>query len=245
MVMRGARRKGVRYFGPYGQAYAIRETLDLLLRTFPIRTCSDNKFTRHHRLGPAVPAVPHREVLGSVRRGGHPRGVRLAGERADPVPRRRHRPRHQAARTGDAAGVGQAGVRARRPPARPAGRGQQGDRETTDRHRHPRGLRRHRHRRRRARGRGPGVLRAARARRRAQGSHGRQGRGAHAGRPHRTRHRAALLRPAAARRAPANAGADDARRSGAVHRVAVGACARGPSRSGCRSAATNVRCRRR
>jgi len=51
MVMRGARRKGVRYFGPYGQAYAIRETLDLLLRTFPVRTCSDNKFAHHERLG--------------------------------------------------------------------------------------------------------------------------------------------------------------------------------------------------
>ncbi|MGI8711488.1 MAG: excinuclease ABC subunit UvrC [Acidimicrobiales bacterium] len=51
MVMRGARRKGVRYFGPYGHAYAIRETLDLLLRTFPLRTCSDNKFERHHKLG--------------------------------------------------------------------------------------------------------------------------------------------------------------------------------------------------
>jgi excinuclease ABC subunit C len=51
MVMRGAKRKGVRYFGPYGHAYAIRETLDLLLRTFPIRTCSDNKFGRHERLG--------------------------------------------------------------------------------------------------------------------------------------------------------------------------------------------------
>jgi len=51
MVMRGARRKGVRYFGPYAHAYAIRETLDLLLRTFPLRTCSDNKFGRHERLG--------------------------------------------------------------------------------------------------------------------------------------------------------------------------------------------------
>jgi excinuclease ABC subunit C len=51
MVMRGARRKGVRYFGPYAHAYAIRETLDLLLRTFPIRTCTKNKFDRHHRLG--------------------------------------------------------------------------------------------------------------------------------------------------------------------------------------------------
>src|SRR4051812_36384622 len=51
MVMRGQKRKGVRYFGPYGHAYAIRETLDLLLRTFPIRTCSDNKLERHHKLG--------------------------------------------------------------------------------------------------------------------------------------------------------------------------------------------------
>lgn len=50
-VMRGAKRKGTRYFGPYGHAYAIRETLDLLLRTFPIRTCSDNKLGRHERLG--------------------------------------------------------------------------------------------------------------------------------------------------------------------------------------------------
>src|SRR3954464_2873733 len=51
MVMRGQRRKGVRYFGPYAHAYAIRETLDLLLRTFPVRTCSDNKFAHHQRQG--------------------------------------------------------------------------------------------------------------------------------------------------------------------------------------------------
>ncbi|MDQ1467568.1 MAG: excinuclease subunit [Actinomycetota bacterium] len=51
MVMRGSKRKGVRYFGPYAHAYAIRETLDLLLRTFPIRTCTNAKFDRHHRLG--------------------------------------------------------------------------------------------------------------------------------------------------------------------------------------------------
>ncbi|MGH9305512.1 MAG: excinuclease ABC subunit UvrC [Acidimicrobiales bacterium] len=50
-VMRGAKRKGVRYFGPYGHAYAIRETLDLLLRSFPVRTCTDHKFARHQRLG--------------------------------------------------------------------------------------------------------------------------------------------------------------------------------------------------
>ena len=51
MVMRGSKRKGVRYFGPFAHAYAIRETLDLLLRTFPIRTCTKNKFERHQKLG--------------------------------------------------------------------------------------------------------------------------------------------------------------------------------------------------
>jgi len=51
MVIRGKRKKGNRYFGPFGHAYAIRETLDLLLRTFPIRTCSDNKLQRHQRAG--------------------------------------------------------------------------------------------------------------------------------------------------------------------------------------------------
>ncbi|MEM8618816.1 MAG: excinuclease ABC subunit UvrC [Actinomycetota bacterium] len=51
MVVRGRKRKGVRYFGPYGHAYAIRDTLDLLLRSFPIRTCSPAKFNQHERLG--------------------------------------------------------------------------------------------------------------------------------------------------------------------------------------------------
>ncbi len=51
MVRRGAKDKGTKYFGPYGNAYAIRETLDLLLRSFPIRTCSDNKLNSHNKLG--------------------------------------------------------------------------------------------------------------------------------------------------------------------------------------------------
>ena len=50
MVRRGTKDKGTKYFGPYGNAYAIRETLDLLLRSFPIRTCSDNKLAYHTKL---------------------------------------------------------------------------------------------------------------------------------------------------------------------------------------------------
>src|SRR6266511_198697 len=50
-VERGAKRKGTRYFGPDAHAYASRETLDLLLRTFPMRTCSQGVFDRQRRLG--------------------------------------------------------------------------------------------------------------------------------------------------------------------------------------------------
>jgi excinuclease ABC subunit C len=78
-VVRGRKRKGVRYFGPYGHAGAIRSTLDLLVRSFPVRTCSDNKFIRHERLGrpcllydiercsgPCIKAVDHSAYDGYV-----------------------------------------------------------------------------------------------------------------------------------------------------------------------------------
>jgi excinuclease ABC subunit C len=51
MMFRGKRRKGVRYFGPYVHPGAIRDTLELLLRTFPVRTCAASKFRQHERLG--------------------------------------------------------------------------------------------------------------------------------------------------------------------------------------------------
>ena len=51
MVMRGARRRGTRYFGPYSHAWAIRETVDTLLRVFPVRTCSAGVFKRARQIG--------------------------------------------------------------------------------------------------------------------------------------------------------------------------------------------------
>lgn len=50
-VMRGAKRPGTRYFGPYGHAWAIRETVDLLLRVFPVRTCSAGVYKRAAQTG--------------------------------------------------------------------------------------------------------------------------------------------------------------------------------------------------
>ncbi|MFJ6073322.1 excinuclease ABC subunit UvrC [Streptomyces sp. NPDC093065] len=50
-VMRGHKKKGVRYFGPYGHAWAIRDTVDLLLRVFPVRTCSTGVFKNAARTG--------------------------------------------------------------------------------------------------------------------------------------------------------------------------------------------------
>jgi len=51
MVMRGAKRKGTRYFGPYSHAWAIRDTVDTLLRVFPVRTCSAGVFKRSGQIG--------------------------------------------------------------------------------------------------------------------------------------------------------------------------------------------------
>lgn len=51
MVRRNPRNDGTRYFGPFAHAYAIRETLDLLLRIYPVRTCSKGVFDRHQRAG--------------------------------------------------------------------------------------------------------------------------------------------------------------------------------------------------
>ena len=69
-VLRGAKRKNVKYFGPFGHAYAIRETLDALTRVFPVRTCSNAFFDQRARArrpclyydigrcaGPCVPEV--------------------------------------------------------------------------------------------------------------------------------------------------------------------------------------------
>jgi excinuclease ABC subunit C len=50
-VMRGPKKRGVRYFGPYGHAWAIRETVDLMLRVFPVRTCSAGVFKRAEQVG--------------------------------------------------------------------------------------------------------------------------------------------------------------------------------------------------
>ena len=178
MVMRGKRRKGVRYFGPYAHAYAIRETLDLLLRTFPLRTCSDNKLERHQQARAALPAVPHREVLGAVRRRGRPGGTtsRYVAELLEFLEGDTDAGR-AAARDGDEGGRGGAGVRAGGPAARPADRRAQGDRAAADGGRQGRGPRRHRHRRGRPRGRGAGVLRPPGPGGRPQGLRGRQGRG--------------------------------------------------------------------
>ncbi|MDN5893339.1 MAG: excinuclease ABC subunit UvrC [Nocardioides sp.] len=79
MVGRGAKKKGTRYFGPYGHAWAIRETVDLLLRVFPMRSCSNGVFKRSAQIGrpcllgyidkcsaPCVGAVTpgeHREIV--------------------------------------------------------------------------------------------------------------------------------------------------------------------------------------
>jgi excinuclease ABC subunit C len=79
MVGRGAKKKGTRYFGPYSHAWAIRDTVDQLLRVFPMRSCSNGVFRRSAQVGRpcllgyidkcaapcvgAVSAEEHREIV--------------------------------------------------------------------------------------------------------------------------------------------------------------------------------------
>ena len=65
LVMRGAKRKGVRYFGPYAHAWAIRETLDLVLRVFPVRTSPSGLFARAGQVARADGVVPQSRRCGS------------------------------------------------------------------------------------------------------------------------------------------------------------------------------------
>src|SRR5579872_5399013 len=104
-VVRGRRRPGVRYFGPYAHVGAIRDTLDLLLRTFQVRTCSDSKLERHVKLGKPC-LLYHIErcsgpCIGSVERDTYDAMVAdlmafLAGD-TDDVERRLHAQMHEAA----------------------------------------------------------------------------------------------------------------------------------------------------
>ena len=133
MVGRGPKRKGTRYFGPYSHAWAIRETVDLLLRVFPMRSCRHGVFKNHRQLGrpcllgyigkcsaPCVDRVTpeeHREIVDDF--------CQFVAGQAGPMIKRLE--------TRHAAGQRRAGVRARGPAPRRHRRPAAGDGE--ERHR--------------------------------------------------------------------------------------------------------------
>ena len=101
-VMRGAKRKGVRYFGPYSHAWAIRETLDLLLRVFPARTCSNGVFKRAQQVGRPCLFGYIDKCSAPVRRAGQRRGTPRDRRRFLRLPRRPDHPFPAPARGADA-----------------------------------------------------------------------------------------------------------------------------------------------
>ena len=247
-VYRGPRRKGVRYFGPYAHAWAIRETLDLLLRVFPARTCSAGVFRRHGQIGrpcllgyidkcsaPCVGRVTadeHRDIVDDF--------CEFLSGRTDRLVRELER---RMAAAADGAGVREGGPAARRPRRAAPGDGEAG-RGARRRHRRRRG----RLRPGRARGRGAGLPRARRPGPRPARLGDRQGRAhrdARAGRavPHPVLRRAGRARGVGRRRRPARAAGDPRARAAPgrrrAGRVAVRACAAPACRSASRSAATS------
>ena len=237
--MRGAKRKGTRYFGPYAHAWAIRETLDLALRVFPVRTCSAGVFKRAGQVGrpcllgyidkcsaPCVgrvdAAAPPRDRRGLLRlHGGRDRAVRQPPHRGDEGGRRRAR------------------LRAGRPAARRHRGARAGAREVG--RRAPRRHRRRRVRpgRGRARGGGAALPRARRPGARPARLGGRARRRDHP-RGRRAPAPAGLRQRGRRRRAARGARAGAARRRRGALAVAVGACAAAGSTCGCRGAATSA-----
>ena len=94
--------KGTRYFGPYSHAWAIRETVDLLLRVFPMRSCRPGVFKNHKQLGRPCLLGLHRQMLGALHRPGERRGASGDRRRLLPVHVRPGRPDDQEAGAGDA-----------------------------------------------------------------------------------------------------------------------------------------------
>ena len=159
-VVRGRRRPGVRYFGPYAHVGAIRDTLDLLLRTFQVRTCSDRKLERHTKLGKPCLLYHIERCSGPCIGAVEPRPLRRHGGRPHGLPRRRHRRRRAPPRGRDEPGRRRPRLRARRPSARPPAHPAHGARAPAGRDRPARGPRRGRDRRGRPRGGGVRLPRA-------------------------------------------------------------------------------------
>ena len=177
MVMRGARRRGTRYFGPYSHAWAIRETVDTLLRVFPVRTCSAGVFKRARQIGrPCLLGYIGKCSAPCVERISEAEHRRLAEEFCDFMAGQTARFTRRLEAEMRAAAAAEEFERAARLrddiQAPGAGAGETGG-GPVRRHR----LRRHRPGRGPARGRGPGVLRPRRPGPRPARVGGGQGRG--------------------------------------------------------------------
>ncbi len=106
MVMRGAKRKGTRYFGPYSHAWAIRETVDTLLRVFPVQDLLHRRLQAGRPDRPPLPARLHRQVLRAVRQAGHQRGTPGTRRGLLRLHVRPDQPLHPQADRGDEDGLG-------------------------------------------------------------------------------------------------------------------------------------------
>ena len=163
MVGRGAKKKGVKYYGPYSHAWAIRDTVDTLLRVFPMRSCSNGVFKRSGQIGrPCLLGYIDKcsaPCVGRVDADEH-RADRRGLRRLHGRPHRRVRQAHPEA---DVRRLGGPGLRAGRAPARRPRRTPQGAGEAGGRLRRRHRRRRDRARRGPARGRGADLPRPRRA----------------------------------------------------------------------------------
>ena len=134
MVGRGAKKKGVRYFGPYSHAWAIRETVDLLLRVFPMRSCSAGCLQAQRTDRQTVPARLYRQMLRALRRARQlPRSIARSSTTSVPSSAVRRASIIKRLEKQMTASLRRPGVRARGPAARRCRRAQAGDGAKRDR----------------------------------------------------------------------------------------------------------------
>ncbi len=180
MVGRGAKKKGTRYFGPYGHAWAIRETVDLLLRVFPHALVQQRGLQALRADRPPLPARLHRQVRGALRRRRERRGAPTHRRRLLRLHGRQHHGLREAGREGDVRRLGGARLREGGSAARRPGRAQPGAGEAGGGAGRRHGRRRDRAGRRPARGGRAGLPRARRTDPRPAGlGRGPDGRGRH------------------------------------------------------------------
>ena len=119
IVTRNRRIPGAKYFGPYPKVWAVHDTIDLMIKVFPIRTCSDASYKKAMADRPPLLPRADRALRRAVLDEGHDRGAPRDRRRLRRLHVGRRPALHERADGPDARGLRGDGLRIRRGVPRP------------------------------------------------------------------------------------------------------------------------------